>query len=67
MLFQNYNEFGASVSKLQVANNLPVVSQSQCLRKLPNITKDGTQFCAGEKGKDSFVKLHISKTSQNMQ
>ena len=52
------------MSNLQVANNLPVVSQSQCLKKLPNVTKDGTQFCAGEKGKYSFVKLHILKSSK---
>ena len=50
------------MSNLQVADNLPVVSQRQCSKKLPNITKDGTQFCAGEKGEYSFVKLHISKT-----
>ena len=50
LLFQNYLEFGASISNLQVAD-IPVISQRQCLKTLPSVLKDGTQFCAGEKGK----------------
>ena len=52
MFFQNYLEFGAPVGKLQVINNLPVLSQQQCLSVFPHFSKGGMQFCAGKKGND---------------
>ena len=62
MFFQNYLKFGAPVGNLQVAHNLPVLTQQQCLRMFPHFSKDGMQFCAGEKG-NNYVIHFVMKIS----